>query len=112
VIRACDNCGRHCRPDSEEPREWVHVTGPSYQCGGSRGENEAPRYATVDGSTLVGAPCPHSGGFRTDDGRWECSGCGHIFASYEAWGEETGHQAAVASVKAAIARDLAEMDLS
>jgi hypothetical protein len=50
----CDHCQMEVRPDSEEPREWIHLDS-SYQCGGSRGENEAPCYATVDGSTLVPA---------------------------------------------------------
>lgn len=53
--------------------------------------------------------CTHPGGFRTDDGQWECSRCGHQFASYEAWGTETGHEAHVAAVKAAIERDLLAM---
>lgn len=52
--------------------------------------------------------CNHPGGFRTNDGKWECSRCGQLFASYEAWGEETGNQGAVAAVKSAIARDIAE----
>ena len=55
----------------------------------------------------LGVPCSHPGGSRTEAGEWECSQCGHLFASYEAWGEETGNQAAVACVKAAIAADLA-----
>lgn len=53
--------------------------------------------------------CAHPGGFRTDDGQWECSRCGHLFASYEAWGTETGNEAAVAAVKNAIAADLEEI---
>lgn len=53
--------------------------------------------------------CKHSGGSRTDDGRWECMDCGHVFASYEAWGAETGNEAAVAAVSAAIAADLEQM---
>ena len=55
--------------------------------------------------------CSHPGGFRTDDGRWECSRCGHLFASYEAWGIETGNEASVAAVKAAIEADLTRMEL-
>lgn len=53
--------------------------------------------------------CSHPGGFRSEDGRWECSRCGHLFDSYEAWGAETGNEAAVAAVKAVIAADLADM---
>jgi ribosomal protein L37AE/L43A len=53
--------------------------------------------------------CSHPGGFRADDGRWECSQCGHTFDSYEAWGTETGNEAAVAAVKGAIEADLQEM---
>lgn len=55
---------------------------------------------------MTACTCP--GGFRTDDGGWQCSRCGRIFASYEEWGVETGHEDAVASVKAAIAADLKE----
>lgn len=53
--------------------------------------------------------CPHPGGFRTDDGRWQCSRCSHVFDSYEAWGAETGNMASVTAVKAAIEADLAQM---
>jgi ribosomal protein L37AE/L43A len=53
--------------------------------------------------------CSHPGGYRAEDGGWECSRCGHLFASYEAWGAETGNEAAVAAVKAAIHGDLAQM---
>lgn len=60
--------------------------------------------------TVQTVDCSHPGGFRTDDGRWECSRCGHIFASYEAWGTETGNEASVAAVKAAIEADLQDIE--
>jgi ribosomal protein L37AE/L43A len=60
-------------------------------------------------TTDIEQRCSHPGGFRTEDGGWECSRCGHLFDSYEAWGAETGNEAAVAAVKASIAADLADM---
>lgn len=50
--------------------------------------------------------CAHPGGYRIDDGRWQCSRCPVTFDSYEAWGTETGNEAAVAAVKGAIAAEL------
>jgi ribosomal protein L37AE/L43A len=55
--------------------------------------------------------CSHPGGFRTDSGQWECSRCSHLFASYEAWGVETGNEAAVAAVKTAIQSDICHLGL-
>lgn len=57
---------------------------------------------SVDSSSINVSTCPHPGGFRAESGEWECSRCGHLFASYEAWGAETGNGAAVAAVTAAI----------
>lgn len=90
---------------SDGPEGYRAKSLPDGPLRATRTEAEADERA----ARLRSANCSHPGGFRADDGRWECSRCGHLFANYEAWGAETGNEAAVAAVKAAIEADLLEV---
>jgi hypothetical protein len=50
-MTTCDHCHKPLEPDTEEPREWIHLDG-WYTCIDTAAW-PTPNYATVNGTTLV-----------------------------------------------------------
>lgn len=106
IAEIVERTGRHIDGPVEEGPWYCKLCGAQIAGGWKIGwKHLGPAeqgHGTAADAHHIAVPCDHDGGSRTDDGGWRCSHCPRLFASYEAWGVETGNTASVVAVKTAM----------